>query len=160
LSPALGWKGIAEPSAAFGFFAMGTRRAGRELALKLLFQVIVAGASLEEALALALDATTHKTETVAFARQLVEGTLAHLESIDQDLRKYAKQWSLERMANVDRCILQLAAFEILYGGEVPASVAVDEAVEMAKKYSTAESGRFVNGILGTLVREIPPSSPS
>jgi N utilization substance protein B len=132
---------------------MGTRRAGRELALKLLFQVTIGGASLEEALTLALAATSHKSETVAFARHLAEGTLAHLTEIDQILRKYARQWSLERMANVDRCLLQLAVFEILYSGEVPDSVVVDEAVEMAKKYSTAESGRFVNGILGSLLRE-------
>ena len=132
---------------------MGTRRAGRELALKLLFQVDIGGASPEEALTSALAATSHKSETMTFARQLLEGTLAHRGEIDQMLKKYAKQWSLERMANVDRCILQLATFEILYSGEVPDSVAVDEAVEMAKKYSTAESGRFVNGILGSLLRD-------
>jgi transcription antitermination protein NusB len=138
---------------------MGTRRAGRELALKLFFQVDIAGASLEEALTLALDATSHKSETVAFARQLVEGTLAHLAEIEQILRKYPQQWSLERMANVDRCILQLAAYEILFSGDVPAGVAVDEAVELAKKYSTAESGRFVNGILGSLLRDNPAPAP-
>jgi transcription antitermination protein NusB len=132
---------------------MGTRRAGRELALKLLFQVDIAGAPLEEALALALEATTHKAETVTFARQLVEGALAHLTEIDQILKKYSRQWPLDRMANVDRCILYLAAFEIMFSGEVPDSVAVDEAVELAKKYSTAESGRFVNGILGSLLRD-------
>ena len=85
--------------------------------------------------------------------------MAHCREIDQLIAQYAKEWSLDRMANVDRNILRLAAYEILYEPDVPNSVAVDEAVELAKKYSTAESGKFVNGILGNVLRHIDEHPP-
>lgn len=133
---------------------MGKRRAGRELALKLLFQVDVGGGTPEEVLDLSLDPERFAPETIDFARQLVQQALAHLPEIDRMISRYAKDWSLERMANVDRNILRLAVMEILFMPEIPPSVSADEAVELAKKYSTAESGRFVNGILGNLIRHL------
>lgn len=132
---------------------MGKRRAGRELALKVLFQVDIAGVPSEEALQAAEASTDSGQETLLFARRLVDTTLAHVEEIDRLLRRYAKQWPLDRMANVDRCLLRIATCEILYCPDIPNSVAVDEAVELAKKYSTEDSGRFINGILGSLLRD-------
>jgi len=96
----------------------------------------------------------HTAEVVGFARDLVLGTLEHRCRIDSIIQKHARGWTLERMANVDRNILRLAVFEMLYLPDIPLSVTVDEAVELAKKYSTAESSRFVNGILGNLIRNL------
>jgi transcription antitermination protein NusB len=131
---------------------MGKRRSGRELALKVLFQVDLTEVTQEEALSLSADATSADEETIVFARSLVENTIVHEAEIDDLLATYAKQWPLDRMANVDRCLLRMATAEILYLADIPHSVSVDEAVELAKKYSTADSGRFINGVLGSLLR--------
>ena len=138
---------------------MGKRRAGRELALKLLFQIDVGKLPPEEALAFAADTAHYEEEALAFARELVEGVLAHRAAIDQAVESYSRGWTLSRMANMDRNILRIAAFEVLFSPGVPASVAADEAVELANKYSTAESGRFINGILGSLIRCPPEGAP-
>jgi N utilization substance protein B len=133
---------------------MGKRRSARQLALRTLFQIDVGGIPPEEAIELALAPNPNAAETIAFARQLVETTLANRTHIDRTLGKHARGWTLERMANVDRNILRLAICELLYLLDIPPSVAADEAIELAKKYSTGESGRFVNGILGNLIRHL------
>jgi transcription antitermination factor NusB len=132
---------------------MGKRRAARELALRLLFQMDVGNAPLCDVLA-NLDQGPHNPEMVEFARLLLEGTIAQRAVIDEVLERYAREWSLDRMASVDRNVLRLSTYEILFLPEIPPSVSVDEAVEMVKKYSTGESGKFVNGILGNLVRHL------
>jgi len=133
---------------------MGKRRAARELALKLLFQVDLTETSITEALESALKAASHEEATISFACQLSEKILANLEEIDRLISKYTKLWPIDRMANVDRCLLRMAICEILYFDDIPPSVSVDEAVELAKKYSTADSGRFINGVLGSLIRDL------
>ncbi len=133
---------------------MGRRREARELALKALFQVDLALADPLEALSGAFAEGKYEEDTRAFARQLVLGTMQQREHIDAVIAKHAREWTLDRMANIDRNVLRLAVYEILYLPDVPPGVSVDEAVEMVKKYSTAESGRFVNGILGSLVRNL------
>lgn len=87
-----------------------------------------------------------------FARTLVETTLANLETIDDLIQRHATHWTVERMARTDRNILRMALCEILYLEDVPDSVAVNEAVELAKLYGDADSGKFVNGVLGNIVR--------
>jgi transcription antitermination factor NusB len=132
---------------------MGKRRAARELALRLLFQMDVGNAPLDDVLA-SLDQRPHNPETIEFARLLLQGADAQRAVIDEVLERYAREWSLDRMASVDRNVLRIATYEILFLPEIPPSVSVDEAVEMVKKYSTGESGKFVNGILGNLVRHL------
>ncbi len=95
-------------------------------------------------------------EVKEFGRRLLDGTITHLPEIDEKLRTYAREWSLERMANVDRNILRLALYEMLYLDDVPLSVSINEAVELAKIYSTPDSGRFINGILGKIATELAP----
>jgi N utilization substance protein B len=126
----------------------------RELALRALFQTDVGRSAVEEVVSSCQAQDYHSPETLEFARELIVGTVEHRERIDRVIEKYARDWTLERMANVDRNILRLASFELLYLPEVPPGASVDEAVELAKRYSTAESGRFVNGILGNLVRNL------
>ncbi|MEY8321398.1 transcription antitermination factor NusB [Lachnospiraceae bacterium 46-61] len=88
-----------------------------------------------------------------FILKEAEGTKEHLEEIDQMISKKAKKWSKERMSKVDLAILRLAIYEIYFSNEIPYSVAVNEAVELAKKFSTEESPAFINGILGSIVSE-------
>jgi len=83
----------------------------------------------------------------AFAERLVRGTVEHLPEIDTLIRRYALNWELERIALIDRTCLRLALFEMLYCDDIPPVVSINEAVDIAKRYSTAESGKFVNGIL-------------
>jgi len=82
-----------------------------------------------------------------FAEELVEGTIAHLASIDPLIEEHAKHWRLERMAVVDRLILRMAVFEFLYRGDTPRTVVIDEAIELARTFSEQDAVRFVNGVL-------------
>jgi len=133
---------------------MGSRRTSREIAVRALFQIEVGRCNPSEALDQLLDEDRYPPDVLDFARELVLGVSRHRSRIDAAVDQYARGWTLERMANVDRNVLRLALFELLYLPDIPPSVTVDEAVELAKKYSTAESGRFVNGILGNVVRNL------
>lgn len=132
-----------------------SRRRARELALQVLFQVDVVRANPERALEYLLAEHQVSDETAAFARLLVKGTLAKIQEIDDYIKRYAIEWDLPRMANVDRNILRLGLFEMLYYGKTPLNVAIDEAVELAKTFSEENSCRFINGILGRIAREVP-----
>ena len=88
-----------------------------------------------------------------FAEELVKGTLEKLEDIDALIEKLAENWILGRMAAVDRNILRFAAFEILYRRDIPSAVTINEALEIAKKYSSSESAPFLNGVLDRLAKE-------
>lgn len=85
-----------------------------------------------------------------YAREIVDGVTDHRDRIDDLIMSYAQGWTLERMPHIDRALLRMASWEILFNEEVPAAVAIDEAVELAKEYSTDDSGRFVNGVLGKI----------
>ena len=137
---------------------MGKRRKGRELALQLLYQLDVQG---EGSPAPHLDEfwTRHPVDAEVrdFAEALVRGTKLHEAKIDELISQYALHWELERMAVVDRNILREGIFEILWAGDVPPKVAINEALEVAKKFSTQESSRFINGILDRIHKELRPS---
>ncbi|MHB1000720.1 MAG: transcription antitermination factor NusB [Armatimonadota bacterium] len=134
---------------------MGTksRRAAREIALNILYQVDVAKIPPDEALKVALENTDLDSTAADFTTELVRGTLEHQKSIDSKLTEFSVGWDLQRQPAVDRNILRMSIFEILYLDYVPASVSINEAVELAKKYSTEDSGKFINGVLGSLVRK-------
>lgn len=127
------------------------RRQARETALKSLFQVDVGKVPVQAAFDTVVKEFGVEEGSKGFARELVFGTVDHLQPIDEIIRQVALDWNLDRMANVDRNILRLALFEIYYRPDIPNAVAVNEAVEMAKIYSTDDSGKFVNGILGKVV---------
>jgi N utilization substance protein B len=131
---------------------MRRRRAAREQALKWLYQIDVGKTRPQDALAETQGDLDE--ESLGFARVLVQGVVADVKEIDAAIARYAKDWSLERMPALDRNILRIAIFEILRLPEVPHSVSVDEAVELAKLYSTGESSKFVNGVLGSLLRDL------
>ena len=108
----------------------------------------------------ALDATVGEVplrgkDDYAFATSLIRGTRSSIERIDDQLKAHAKSWSLERMASVDRNIIRIALYEILYADKtIDAAVAISEAVELAKVYGTDESARYINGVLGEIVRAL------
>lgn len=85
-----------------------------------------------------------------YAREIVDGVIDHREEIDELISSYAVAWTLDRMPHIDRALLRLASWEILHNPEVPVAVAINEAVELAKEYSTDDSARFVNGVLGRI----------
>ncbi len=127
------------------------RRQSRETALKSLFQVDLCKVPVETAFNTVISEFEVESGDEQFASKLLLGAVEHLTAIDEIICRVAIDWDLERMANVDRNILRLALYEIYYCPDIPNIVAVNEAVELAKLYSTEESGKFVNGILGKVV---------
>ena len=126
------------------------RRRAREAALQVLFQVDVGKLSLDEALA-AVAAPAWERDDWALVEALSRGTNAHLSEIDPIITRFAEHWTIDRMAAVDRNILRMAIYELLHTS-TSVRVIINEAVELAKRYSTEESGRFVNGLLGSVAR--------
>jgi len=90
-----------------------------------------------------------------YARQLVLGVQEHHADIDELIVRYADRWAIDRMPVIDRTVVRIALFELLWGEDVPTAVAINEAVELVKSLSTDDSGRFVNGLLGKIVEELP-----
>jgi N utilization substance protein B len=129
---------------------MGGRRLSRELALKVLFQIDLVNTNIEEALKYNFESNELSKEVKEFTIILVRGVISNLAEIDQEIKSYTNNWSLERITNIDRNILRIAIYEILYMNNIPKSVSINEAVELAKKYSTKSSFSFVNGVLGKI----------
>jgi len=135
---------------------MSLRRKAREFALQMLFQWEMQRqepAQIERGFWKSARAAKATRE---FANQLFEGTVGEIEALDALLTKHAEHWRLERMATIDRAILRLAARE-LRSGETPPKVVINEAVELAKKFSSEESAGFVNGILDAVRKSLPAS---
>jgi len=95
---------------------------------------------------------------VEFATELVTGVIQHKEELDANIRRYAPAWPVEQLALLDRNILRLAIFEILYVSTTPVKVAINEAVELAKAFGSDSSARFINGVLGSVVADCPKAS--
>ena len=158
---------------------MGTRREARERAVQFLFQYdLNPPVNLEEALnhfwdsqrnaALAEDKgpstwgqktelpppTAEEAAIRLFAEPLIRGTLQHRNAIDEQIKSHAKNWDLHRMAVVDRNVLRLAIYEMLHREDIPPVVSINEAVDIAKKFSPQDSGKFVNGILDKIKGEL------
>ena len=131
---------------------MGSRRRARELALQLLYQFELTGASPDLMQANSEDWRGATDGVREFANLLLEGALAHLGEIDDELTEQTAHWRLERLAAVDRNILRLAMYELLFHSDTPHAVVIDEAIEIAKKYGAEESARFVNGVLDGFVK--------
>lgn len=131
---------------------MTSRRQARRAAIQILYQADLTGT---EPRAVLLERAT--MEPVAeFAQQLVEGVDEILPQVDQILEEHAEGWRVSRMPAVDRSILRVAVYELLARPDVPRAAAINEAVEAANELSTEDSGRFVNGVLGRIAREMPP----
>lgn len=134
---------------------MGQRRLAREAAVAILYLMDICGLSLKEATLSYWKEQNGPSKVKEFATLLIEGTSNNLAEIDSLISQYAENWELKRMASIDRAILRLATFELMKLLDTPINVIIDEAIEIAKEYSTADSGKFVNGILDKIkeVRE-------
>ena len=137
---------------------MGRRRLAREIALQALYVADVSNTASTAA----FDIVTRRgdksdDETLDFARDLALGTMSRREEIDALIQERAQNWSVARMAAVDRNVLRMAAYELLQDKDTPIGVIIDEAIEIVRKYSAEEATRFVNGILDSLktLREAP-----
>lgn len=141
-----------------------SRRLARESAIQFLYSTdFNKNENLEEMLKEFFEAEEESTEDKLqdtlnsndkrFAEELIRGTIEKLQHIDQLIQSNTTGWTKERIAKVDLAILRLALYEILYREDIPSSVAINEAIELAKRYSTDESGGFVNGVLGKIIRE-------
>jgi transcription antitermination protein NusB len=127
---------------------MGTRREARELALQALYQLDVTGES-DAGLGLAIFWSHFEAapDVQAFARELVDGVREHGERIDALISASAEHWRLPRLSRVDLNLLRLATFELSARPDIPASVTIDEAIEIARRFGSEDSGAFVNGVL-------------
>ena len=148
---------------------MGLRRKSRELALQFFYGHDFQARSCEKQSVAAeveefvLCFATGK-KTLPYAKQIIAGLCSHVDEIDRLLVRHAHNWRIERMSVVDRNVLRIAAWEILYNDDVPARVAINEALEIAKRYSSSDSVAFINGILDALQMGLSgladqPSSP-
>ncbi|MCC6674335.1 MAG: transcription antitermination factor NusB [Thermomicrobiales bacterium] len=132
------------------------RRQGRTLALQVLYETDQTQHPWPEVLDRTIEANESSSESANYARQLVEGIFQHQRSIDREIGLAAPAFPIEQLSPVDRNALRIAIFELRYT-DVPVKVAINEAVELAKRFGGESSGRFVNGVLGTVVDRLPDS---
>lgn len=127
---------------------MRKRTQARECALQILYQRELNPAPLEEVIHSFWEQQPVSSEEIrSFAESLVRGTCEHLREIDEVIQRTSENWDLGRMAAVDRNILRFSVYELLYAKDIPPKVAINEAVDIAKKFSQADSGKFINGVL-------------
>jgi len=139
------------------------RRLAREIVVQSLYQMEMNGVAGDEAVNIVMEEARQDNEIGAdaaelpaidaFTRQLLESVHRNLESIDQRLAVYLTGWQVDRLSRVDRQILRLAAYEMLFRDDVPLKVVINEAIELAKHFGLDENGKFVNGVLGKMMRE-------
>lgn len=127
---------------------MRRRTLARETALQILYQLDITRDSVDDVLQQFFQQGAEDEVVRAYAERVVRGTLKHVEDIDRLVSKHTENWNISRMAVVDRNVLRLATYELIYlSEEIPPKVAINEAVNLGKKFSTEESGKFVNGVL-------------
>ena len=129
---------------------MSSRRQSRIAAMQMLYQIQLTAMPVKVVMERFWQSQETSLELRPFATQLIEGTTAHLEAIDTLLQNTSKNWKLHRMPIVDLSILRCATYEILYLNDVDPATAIDEAIEIAKSYSTPDSPKFINGILDNI----------
>jgi len=131
---------------------MRARSKARDTALCLLYQIELAGISPGEALLGSLPKESKDPLIIDFFSQLVKGVVSEKKEIDSIIKKYAKNWEINRMAVIDRNILRISVFELFFLKDIPPKVSINEAIELAKRYGDLESARFVNGILDKIYK--------
>jgi transcription antitermination factor NusB len=137
---------------------MRKRTKARECALQVLYAIDIRKCSKREISESYWDENKEDLEVKIFAQDLIDGTLVKMSKIDRLISKYADNWRIERMAVIDRNIIRMAIYELLYAVDIPPKVAINEAVELAKKFGDDESGSFVNGVLDK-INKIERDSP-
>ncbi len=128
------------------------RRASRETAMKLLYQLEIQRDDREQQIKFVLDEENFSDSDRQYIIEIVEGVFNKAEYIDKLIEKHSKGWKINRISKVDLSILRLSIYEISFRNDIPFNVSINEAVELAKKYSGEEAGAFINGILGKVSR--------
>jgi transcription antitermination protein NusB len=136
---------------------VNARRLARELAFRACYQSDVTGEPMDRCLAEILEEVSPGEEARSFAGSLIQSLAEHAAEVDASVSRIARNWPLGRMAATDRSVIRIAAAELLYHADTPTRVALDEAIEIAKKYGMDTSGSFVNGILDRIAHEARPS---
>lgn len=131
---------------------MTVRRKARKAALEILYQIEITGETLEHVFKIKEEFA--KKQLDEFTQRLTRGVLAHKEQTDVIIKEYADNWSVERMPIIDRNVMRICLYEMLYESDIPFSVSINEAVELAKIYGSAESSKFVNGVLGKIASDL------
>lgn len=129
---------------------MGTRRLSREQALQALFYLDMHGKSEEDPVGLFCSVFAQENTAGAFFHRLIKGVMDNRAAIDTVIERFSSNWKLSRMSCVDRNVLRLATFELLYCADIPPKVSINEAIDVAKRFGTEESGAFINGILDSI----------
>ena len=133
---------------------MGKRRSSRELALKFLYQAELNRGNIDEQMKLFLERNSSQDEVEAFMKKLVRSIFKQIKEIDEIIQKFSDNWVLDRMTVIDRNILRMGTCELLFNFSTPPKVAINEAVDIAKKYGNEDSPEFINGILDKIYKEI------
>jgi transcription antitermination protein NusB len=133
---------------------MGARSSGREAALQMLFAIEASGSEPHSAIRDFWRELPGEAEGRAYADELVIGVRADVARVDERIRGASTNWRLERMTRVDRNLLRLGTWELLAKPDIPRAVVIDEAIELAKRYGTEESGAFVNGVLDRVAEDV------
>jgi len=128
----------------------GARRKARALALQALYEIDSAGRNSEEVVTHLIANKRLYEDNNAFIRELVGGVIQNKGELDENIKRFAPAWPIEQISLVDRNILRLAIFELLFDNKVPVKVAINEAVELAKSFGSDNSARFVNGVLSSV----------
>ena len=131
---------------------MKTRRRARRVTLETLYEYDIVSHDPAEVLEQRLEASPMERAGVEFAQQLIHGVIAYQEQMDTLIARFAPEWPLDQMAVIDRNVLRIAMYEFLVTDETPVKVAINEAVELAKRYGEADSSKFVNGILDRIAK--------
>jgi N utilization substance protein B len=134
---------------------MSSRRKSREFAMQMLYQWEICGYTPDQVEATFFINQRADADVEGFARDLFEGAVVNLDQLDRLVREHAENWRLERMAAVDRNILRVALYELLHHPETPAAAVINEALEIARRFSTGDSVEFVNGVLDGIRKELP-----
>jgi N utilization substance protein B len=136
---------------------MASRRLGREQALQALYSVAIGGREPGEALNEVVGETADARHR-GFVKELVLGTLEYCEQADRIVSPLLEGWTIERLPTIDRLLLEMGTYELRCRRDTPAAVAINEAVELAKRFSTEDSGRFVNGVLNAIAKSEEPAA--
>jgi N utilization substance protein B len=135
---------------------MASRRKSREYAMQMLYEWELGGNTPEQVGSTFFQERRADGEVESFARDLFQNVVNHVDRLDQLVREHAENWRLERMAAVDRNILRVALCELVYHPETPANAAINEALEIARRFSGEDSVKFVNGVLDAIRKSLPP----
>lgn len=131
------------------------RKIARESTMKLLYQMDINDDFSEKEISIFLENNELKSDEIEYINEVVKGINENIEEIDSYIEKYSEGWKIKRLARIDLAILRIAIYEIMHKEDMPPQVSINEAVDVSKKYSTDESSKYINGLLGTFLKEHP-----